>query len=111
LKIIEEEEMKYVTLWEMNMASFPVDQGENTKIMMKLVEMTKQWAKDHPNDQWGKFLGENRGYSIMNGSQEDVMKISMMFSPYVEFKVYQSVSIDEVDTAMKSMMAMMMQPK
>ncbi len=98
--------MTYFLFWEMNMSACPNDPMENGKMMMKLVEMTKQWAKDHPNDKWGKFLGENRGYSMVTGGQEDVMKVSMLFSPYVDFKVYQSVSIDEVETAMKSMMAM-----
>jgi hypothetical protein len=98
--------MKYVTLWEMDMDRFPADPVESGKIMMRLVEMTKQWGKDHPKDDWGKFLGENRGYSIVNGSTEDIMKISMMFSPYVEFKVYQAVNIDEVEAGMKAAMQM-----
>lgn len=98
--------MKYITLWEMNMAKFPTDLVESGKTMMKLVEMTKQWGKDNPGDEWGKFLGENKGYSIVNGTPEKVMKLSMMFSPYVEFKVFQAISIDEVEAAMKAMMQM-----
>ena len=96
--------MKYLTLWEMNMARFPSDPAESGKIMMKLVEMTKQWGKENPGDEWGKFLGENKGYSIVNGTQEKIMKLSMMFSPFVEFKVFQAVTINEVEAAMKTMM-------
>jgi hypothetical protein len=95
--------MKYITLWEMNMAKFPTDPAESGKILMNLVEMTKQWEKENPGDDWGKFLGENKGYSIVNGTPEKIMKLSMMFSPYVEFKVFQAVSITEVETGMISM--------
>jgi hypothetical protein len=98
--------MKYLTLWEMNMSKMPTDPAESSKVMMKLIEMTKQWAKDNPEDEWGKFLGENKGYSIVNGNPEKIMEVSMMFSPYVEFKVFQAVNINEVEAAVKEMMAM-----
>jgi hypothetical protein len=97
--------MKYIMLWEMDMSKFPSDPVENAKIMMKLIEMTKQWNQAHPGGEWGKFLGENRGYSIAS-SREDVMRANMMFSPYVEFKTYEAVTIEEVDSAFKAMMAM-----
>ena len=98
--------MKYFMLWEMDISRFPTDPAENAKLTTKMIEMTKQWNQTHPGGEWGKFLGENRGYAIA-GSQEDVMRASMMFSPYVEFKVYQAVSIEEVDGAFKAVMAMM----
>jgi hypothetical protein len=98
--------MKYIMLWEMDMSKFPTDPAENAKLNAKLIEMTKYWVKTHPDGEWGKFLGENKGYSIV-GSQEDIMQASMMFSPYVEFKVYQAVTIEEIEVAFKAMMVMM----
>jgi len=98
--------MKYIMLWEMDMSKLPADPVENAKIMTKLIEMTKQWNQAHPGGEWGKFLGENRGYSIVL-SREDVMRASMMFSPYVEFKTYEIVTIEEVEATFKAMMAMM----
>jgi hypothetical protein len=98
--------MKYMLLWEMDMSKFPADPVENGKIMAKLIGITKQWGQSHPSGEWGKFLGENRGYSIAS-SQDEVMQASMMFSPYVQFKVYQIVSLEEVEASFKAMMAMM----
>jgi hypothetical protein len=98
--------MKYMMLWEMDMSKFPADPIENTKVMAKLIEMTKQWVQTHQGGEWGKFLGENRGYSIAR-SREEIMQASMMFSPYVEFKAFEVVTIEEVDAAFKGMMAMM----
>jgi hypothetical protein len=98
--------MKYIMLWEMDMSKFPADPIENAKIMTKLIEMTKQWKQAHPGVEWGKFLGENKGYSIVL-SREDVMRASIMFSPYVVFITYEVVTLEEVDTAFKAIMAMM----
>jgi hypothetical protein len=101
--------MKYVTFWEMDMSKFPADPKERTGVMMKLVEMTKQWKKDHPDSDWGSFIGEFKGFSTSTGSPQDMMKINLMFAPYVQFKVFQAASIDEVEELMKSMTQM--QPK
>jgi hypothetical protein len=98
--------MKYVTLWEMDMARFPADPVESGKIMMKLIQMVKQWQKDTPGSDWGAFLGENRGYSVGARTPEEIMQINMMYKPYVQFKVYQAMSIDEVEAGMKNLMQM-----
>jgi hypothetical protein len=98
--------MKYVTLWEMDMDRFPADPVESGKIMMKLIDMTKQWQQANPDGEWGAFIGENKGYSTGAKSAEEIMKINMMFKPYVHFKVYQAMSIDEVEAGMKSLMQM-----
>jgi hypothetical protein len=93
----------------MDLGKFPVDPKERAGTMMKLVEMTKQWKKDHPDGEWGAFIGENKGYSVGASSPQDIMKLNLMFAPYVSFKVYQAASIEEVEGLLKSMMQM--QPK
>jgi hypothetical protein len=98
--------MKYIMLWEMDMSKFPADPVENAKVMAKLIEMTKQWTQTHQGGEWGKFLGENKGYSIAK-SRDEVMQANMVFSPYVVFEVNEAVTIEEVDAAFKGMMAKM----
>ncbi len=95
---------KYVTLWEMDMSKIPTDPKESSAVMTKMIEMTKQWLKDNPGTEWGTFIGENKGYVLGGKSPQDVMKTTLMFSPYVQFKVYQAASINEVEEVYKSMM-------
>ena len=99
--------MKYVVLWETDYSKLPSDPKESGAILMKLLEMTKQWLKSKPGSEWGLFIGEGKGYSLAEGDPNEVMKNTFMFSPYVKFKVYQAASIDEWEETLKSMMAMM----
>jgi hypothetical protein len=99
--------MKYVVLWETDYSKLPADPKQSGAILMKLIEMTKQWLKSKPGADWGLFIGEGKGYSVAEGDAHEVMKSTLMFSPYVKFKVYQVASIDEWEEAFKSTMAMM----
>lgn len=100
--------MKYFSLWELDMSRMPVDAKERNEIMMNLIKVTRQWKKDHPDGDWGSFIGENKGFS-MGGNPQDIMKLNMIFAPYVHFKVYQAASIEEVEEMRTSLMQM--QPK
>ena len=94
---------KYVTLWEMDTSKLPTDPNERAAVMTKLIEMTKQWLKENPGSEWGAFIGESKGFSLGAKTPQDIMKINMMFSPYVQFKVYQAASVTEVDEVYKAM--------
>ena len=96
--------MKYVCLWEMDVSRMPTDPKERAAAMMKMIEMTKQGLKSHPDWEWGNFIGENKGYSTATGDPKEVMKGALAFSPYIQFKVYQTASIDEFEEAFKSLM-------
>jgi hypothetical protein len=96
--------MKYLTLWEMDMSRIPTDPQQSGAVMMKMIEMTKQWLKDNPGAEWGSFIGEHKGFVLGGRTPQDIMKTTMMFSPYIKFKVYQAASADEVEENIKSMM-------
>jgi hypothetical protein len=96
---------KYVTFWEIDSSRMSVDPVERAATMSKLIEGVKQMKKNFPEMEWGSFLGENTGYSVSTGTWQDMVKISQMFAPYVKFKVYQALSIEEVEGAFKSALA------
>lgn len=102
--------MKYFCLWEMDMSKMPTDPKEKAAAMMKMIEMTKEGQKTHPGWEWGNFVGENKGYATATGDAKELMKSTLAFSPYVQFKVYQAASIGEFEEAFKSFMSTM-QPK
>ena len=98
---------KYFSLWEMDMSRVPNDPKERAAQTTQMIEMTKQWLKDNPGTEWGIFLGESRGYVMGGKTPEDVGKVALAFSPYVQNKVYQACSINEFEEIFKSMMSMM----
>ena len=91
-----------VTLWELDLSKLPGDPNERTALMAKMIEMTKQVLKEHPGTVWGAFIGEDKGYSAGPLTAQDIVKINLMFSPFVKFKVYQAISIDEFDAIFKA---------
>jgi hypothetical protein len=92
---------KYVALWEMDASRIPADPQQFATLMAKMIDMTKQWLKDHPGAEWGAFIGEGKGYCSADMSAQDVIKVNMMFTPYVHFKVYQAASIKELEEVYK----------
>jgi hypothetical protein len=94
---------KMVTLWEIDSGKLPADPNERVALMTKMIEMTKQILKEHPGSEWGAFIGEDKGYSTGPLTPGDIVKINLMFSPYVKFKVFQTISIDEFEAMFKAM--------
>ena len=78
--------------------------------MMKMMEMTRQWLKNTPGSEWGVFIGQHRGYSMAEGDPNELMKSTLMFSPYIKFDVFQAANVDEYEEAFKAAMSMI-QPK
>ena len=98
---------KYLSLWEMDDSKMPTAPDERAAVMTKMIALTKQYLKDNPGGEWGAFIGENKGYGIGGKTPQDIIKLTFMFAPYVKFKTYQTVSIDEVEEVFKAMMAQM----
>ncbi len=95
---------KLFNLWEMDMSRMPTDPNERMAILRKLMEITKQYLKENPGSEWGAFIGENKGYSMGAKSWQNLTKITQMLAPYVRCKIYQAISVDEVEELFKSLM-------
>lgn len=46
---------------------------------------------------WGAFPGNLSGYSIIEGTEMDVMRFTMQYAPFVSFDVRPMVDIGEVE--------------
>ena len=93
---------KYVYLWETDLSKSPADPKEMSALTTKYLEMLKQWLKDNPGSEWGGFIEEPKGYMIGGKTPQDTMKLTGMFAPYIKFKVYQAVSVNEFEEVVKS---------
>jgi len=87
---------KFITLWEMDYSKLPDDPEERIRILMKNCNMTKENLKSGAASDWGSFAGSRAGYSIHEGTEEEVALETMKFSPYVKFTVYPVLSVDQV---------------
>jgi hypothetical protein len=57
---------KYLITWEYNVSAISNDTKERMAATIQGMEITKQWLKDKPKDEWGTFVGET-GWLRNNG--------------------------------------------
>ena len=94
---------KYLSLWEMNPSSMPIDPAERSAMLGKLLEMTKKGLAEGGIKDWGIFPGGFAGYGLSEGSGTEALARALTFSPYVKFEVKQVLDINEVAQIMQSM--------
>jgi hypothetical protein len=76
---------KYLTIWEADESKIPVD------------------PKDGKVKDWGVFLGQVRGFSISEGTEEEVQAISMKYVPFFRFQIYPLISMDQSTAIVNAM--------
>ena len=94
---------KYLMIWELNLALIPVDPKERGGGYELLMAMVKQDIERGLTKDWGNFVGEGSGYSVVEGSEVEINKMVQLYSPYVRFKTHPVASVEQVDEVIKSM--------
>jgi hypothetical protein len=94
---------KYLTIWEADESKIPVDPKERKAAWQMAMEMTKQDMKDGKVKDWGVFLGQVRGFSISEGTEEEVQAISMKYVPFFRFQIYPLISMDQSTAIVNAM--------
>ena len=65
---------RYLLLWDIERTRVPLDPKERGAGFNMLLEMVKQDIKKGLTKDWGVFIGEHTGYSVVEGSEVEVMK-------------------------------------
>ena len=87
---------KYLLLWTLDPAHVPKDPRERGKGWEILMDMVKNDRDKGILKDWGAFPSEGRGYSIVEGSTLEVMKMSEQYAPFVHFEIHPAATMDEV---------------
>jgi hypothetical protein len=94
---------KYLMLWEIDATKVPVSPKERGAGWSALIEMVKQDIKKGQIKDWGVFVGEGNGYSVMEGTELEVMNALQRFTPFVRFKVHPIASVSQVEEVIKAL--------
>ncbi len=94
---------KYLMIWDLNLSLTPVDPKERGAGYELLMTMVKQDIEKGLSKDWGNFVGEGSGYCIAEGSEVEINKMVQQYAPYVIFKTYPVVSVEQVDEVIKSL--------
>lgn len=94
---------KYLYLWEIDRTKIPMDPKERGVGFSMLLEMVKQDLKKGITKDWGVFPGEFSGYSVVEGTEVEIMNQVQQYTPFVYFKVYPIASVTQTEQMIKAL--------
>ena len=94
---------KYLMLWDFDRSRIPVDIKERGIGLNMLLEMVMKDMSKGPLKDWGVFPGEFAGYSVVEGTEVDLMNLIQQYAPYVYFEVHPTASVAQVEVMIKAM--------
>lgn len=94
---------KYFVLWELNASKIPIDPKEKIQGYSKLMAMVRKDFEKGSTIDWGAFVGEGKGYSLMEGTEVEVSAQLQQFVPFCIFKVYSIMSETQVNEMIKAL--------
>ncbi len=98
---------KFLILWEADTTKMPEKPEEQIPLYTKLLNMVKEdfevQSKTAHKMDWGEFAGGDAGYSIGEGTEQEIALSLMKYSPYIKFKVYPVLTLEQVVEIMKKL--------
>lgn len=94
---------RYLYLWEVDRTKIPMDAKERGDGLSMLLEMVKQDMKKGITKDWGAFTGEFYGYSVVEGTEVEILKQIQQYTPFVFFKVHPIASVAQVEEMIKAL--------
>ena len=85
---------KFLTLWKVDTAKMPVSPEEQISLFTNLLNMVKEDFKN--GGDWGEFTGGGAGYFVSEGTEQEVALALMKYSPYIKFKLFPVLSVEQV---------------
>jgi hypothetical protein len=94
---------KYLFLWEIDSTKVPINPKERGTGWNMLMNFVKQDIKKGIVKDWGAFVGEMNGYSVMEGTEVEIAISLQQYVPFVTFKVHPILSVSQVDEEIKAL--------
>ncbi|UCE14613.1 MAG: hypothetical protein JSV04_05385 [Candidatus Heimdallarchaeota archaeon] len=92
---------KYLVLWEMDQSKVPISPQERGAAWEALMGVVKDDIAKGLTKDWGAFVGELRGYSIVEGTEVEVASSLQQYVPFALFKVHPIATVEHVDELIK----------
>jgi hypothetical protein len=88
---------KYLMLWEIDTDKIPISREERAAAWKPMIEMVKEGIKEGRIKDWGTFVGEMSGYSVAEGTEEEIGYFNQQWVPFVKFKTYPIASVEDTE--------------
>ena len=94
---------KYIVHWEVDATRTPEGPKERQQQLLAFGDTVGQQLKSGEVKEWGGYVGELNGYAIIEGTEVDVHALTLLWVPFVKFKIKPLLSIEQSIQATKSM--------
>lgn len=101
--VADEKGGKYLILWEVDHTKIAIDPKERAAGWGALMAMVRQDHETGLTTSWGAFVGENSGYTVMEGTELQVMLALARYTPFVTFKTHPLASESHVNAMIKAL--------
>jgi hypothetical protein len=86
----------YLMLWEIDTDKLPISREERAAAWKPMIEMVKEGMQQGRIKEWGTFVGELNGFSVAEGTEQEIGLFNQQWVPFVKFKSFPVASIDDV---------------
>ena len=93
----------YLLLWELDRTKIPVYPKERGVEFNMLMKVIKQDIKKGILKDWGVFVGENHGYSVVQGNEVEVIKAIQRYTPFVYFASHPIATVTQAGEMIKAL--------
>ena len=94
---------KYLLLWEIDRTKIPVDLKERGIEFNMLMKVIKQDMKEGILKDWGLFVSECKGYSVVQGTEVEVIKAIQQYTPFVYFASHPIATVNQAGEMIKAL--------
>lgn len=95
---------KYLVLWEIDNAKVPVDRKERGAAFKYSVGQVKESIKKGTIKDWGPFVGEHRGYAVVEGTEAEVGIECQLHKPFATHKVHPVASVEQAEEVIEDLL-------
>ncbi len=87
---------KFLVLWKLDTTKLPEKPEEQISLYIEQLNMIKEELKKETKLDWGCFAGTTSGYSVSEGTEQEIDFGLLKYSPYIKCKVFPVLSVDQV---------------
>ena len=94
---------RYLVRWELDESRLPDEPGKRKAAWLAAVNEVKNDIKSGLIKDWGSFVGVTAGFSVNEGTEEEVYGRLLKYIPLCRLKVYPLVSMEQGEQQIKKL--------
>ena len=94
---------RYLMLWELDRSRIPADPKERVAAWTALANMVRQDLGAGQTESWGSFIGQMKGYCLVEGDEVDIGMMVQKYAPYAYFQTFAVAGIETIETILRQM--------